>query len=183
MIAVLKQLATCTRYLFVRSSVRSDKLIVDIYLPAILAAATCVVVIIWPRLLPLLGEHGLLTRINGLLQVLVGFYVAALAAVSTFPNASMDQDAKNLTFRQSRISRREFLASIFGYLALLGFTLYLSGVFSDVFLGWFKTDSFLAGKIVARGVLSLAYLFMFWQMLAVTFLGIHYLVDRIHRTN
>jgi len=181
MIAVLRQLATCTRYLSVRSSRRSDKYFVDFCLPAIFAAMSCFIIVGWPHLLPLLGEHGLLARINGLIQVLVGFYVVALAAVATFPNVSMEQDAKSLTLNAKGITRRKFLASIFGYLALLGFILYLSGVFSDVFVGFFKSATFEWARLVIRAFLSFLYLFIFWQMLFVMFLGIHYLVDRIHR--
>lgn len=181
--AVIKQLATCMRYIFVRSSRLHDKRLVDFWLPGLFALMSCVIVTWWPRLLPLLGEHGLLNRINGLVQVLVGFFVASLAAVATFPNASMEQDTKNLTLKSKPISRRVFLASIFGYLSLLGFSIYLMGVFSDAFFGFSSSHHFQLGRAAVRSLLSLVYFFFFWQMFFIMFLGIHYLVDRIHRVD
>ncbi|MEJ1644057.1 hypothetical protein SMA60_27945, partial [Escherichia coli] len=70
----------------------------------------------------------------------IGFYIAALAAVSTFSSPSIDEvmagDPPTLLekFRGQKIkvelTRRRFVCYLFGYLALVSFMLFCLGMIS-----------------------------------------------------
>ena len=44
---------------------------------------------------PLFGQNGIFASVSALAHVLVGFFIAALAAVATFPKASLDDEMSN----------------------------------------------------------------------------------------
>jgi hypothetical protein len=182
---VIAQLFTPTRYLYVQASTL-DKVIVDFILPAICSALVVTLHTLSPDLLRLSGETGLIAGIGSFMQVLVGFYVAALAAVATFPGSSLDEDAKNLKLSGEAIKRRKFLALLFGYLSLVSLGLFLSMLFRgvpegavSVLASWssYRLDE------LAKAAFLFCFQFFFWQMILITLLGIHYLTDRIHRTD
>src|SRR5690606_6977027 len=86
----------------------------------------------------LLNPKGIITQSTELLKMLIGFYIAALAAVSTFPGQNLDQNFSGskmiLTVRRmgkkktKNLTRREFLSYLFGYLAFLSIWLFILGV-------------------------------------------------------
>lgn len=77
----------------------------------------------------------LVADINSLMGILVGFYIAALAAVSSFTNENLDQVMKGrsptlISTRQGKeiketLTRRRFLAVLFGYCATPLFYIFL----------------------------------------------------------
>lgn len=174
MIAVTRQLLTPLAYLRIRGH---GKILIDLVVPAALAAGSTFV--LWWVDAPVLTNEGLVERMNELLQVLVGFYVASLAAVSTFPSVALDQTALNTTFKKQSILRRQLLAYLFGYLSFLSLSLYIAGVLGLLSRSLISA-SFEAGG-VAWGGLLFVYLVIVWNMTCVTLLGIHYLVDRTFR--
>lgn len=167
----------------------SQKLIWDWPLPALAAVILTVLLLVLPKPIPILAERGLIYWVNELLQILVGFYIAALAAVSSFGRASLDQiiegDGVLLATRDEerkdkRLTRRAFLSLMFGYLSFLAIFLYCTGL----------VVSLLADNIhlVDTAVLSwlrpifvFVYGFLFAQMLAITLVALFYLSDRINR--
>lgn len=81
------------------------------------------------------GDHGIVQGVNGLLQILTGFYIASLAAVATFNKQSMDEvmpgeppivDVRGGKIEQ--LTRRRFVCSMFGYLAFISLFVYLIGI-------------------------------------------------------
>jgi len=180
MLAVLRQLITPLDYIKIKSA-GSEKVLLDIYFPLIFAIISCVGMSAYPSVVPMLGDHGFVANLNGLLQTLTGFYVGALAAVATFPNPTMDQKTDNLFLDGDLVVRRLFIAKLFAYLAFVAFALYLVGLFvslpSYVLHG--IGNPLLKKWVRVAGVFI--YLFAFWQMLTVTLLGLYYLCDRIHR--
>ena len=134
----------------------------------------------------------LIGDVNALMGILVGFYIAALAAVSSFSNENLDQVMKGraptlTTVRKGdeikeTLTRRRFLAIIFGYCATLAIILYVFGVL-QVHLTvtqpaalWAQTVMSIAGQ-AAWGL----YVWIISSLLVVTLLGLHYLVERMHR--
>ena len=134
----------------------------------------------------------LITDVNSLIGILVGFYIAALAAVSSFANENLDQTMKGraptlTTIRQGQeikenLTRRRFLAVLFGYCATLSILIYISGVFAA------HVSINPLGSTWAANVLAIAevcgwavYIWMISSLLVVTLLGLHYLVERMHR--
>lgn len=134
----------------------------------------------------------LIGDVNVLMGILVGFYIAALAAVSSFSNENLDQIMKGraptLTVVrggeefEETLTRRRFLAILFGYCAILSIILYVYGVLQvhltikPLSVLWAQEAFTLAGQ-VAWGV----YIWIISSLLVVTLLGLHYLVERMHR--
>ena len=130
--------------------------------------------------------------VNALMGILVGFYIAALAAVSSFSNENLDQVMKGraptlTTVRKGEeiketLTRRRFLAILFGYCATLAIILYVFGVLqahltiAQPAAPWAQTAITFAGQ-VAWGL----YVWIIASLLVVTLLGLHYLVERMHR--
>lgn len=134
----------------------------------------------------------LIGDVNALMGILVGFYIAALAAVSSFTNENLDQVMKGraptlTTVRRGNevketLTRRRFLAILFGYCATLAIVLYIFGVlhvhltFSQPAASWVQVAMSISGQ-VAWGF----YVWIISSLLVVTLLGLHYLVERMHR--
>jgi hypothetical protein len=130
----------------------------------------------------------LVVGVNAALQVLVGFYVAALAAIATFNSPSLDQTlADNMSLREGGtshpVTRREMLSYLFGYLSCLGFAVMLAGLFVVpirflmtlvVPLGWFRTAAY---------VVLWLYISAIWSLFFTTLLGLYYMVYRMHRAD
>ena len=68
----------------------------DFLYPALAAVLIGSVIILAGPNLNMAGERGVLDQLNGLLGILVGFFIAALAAVSTFDRPSMDDPMPGL---------------------------------------------------------------------------------------
>jgi len=178
---VILQLLTPARYLRVVAT-GFDKVLVDWVLPLLFALA---VTLLWrakPDALPLLGQNGFISTVASFMQMLVGFYVAALAAVATFGSSSLDEDVLNMKLDGNPIKRRDFLSYLFGYLAIVSLGLYVVMLFR-LLLIWGLNSLPVAAVPAAALALVFAHQFVFWQMVFITLLGLHYLTDRIHRSN
>lgn len=149
--------------------------------------------------LPLLSEKfrhdavaglDILGRSSDLLSILTGFFIAALAAVSTFGGQDMDLPMsgddpvilRHPTHAET-LTRRRFLSFLFGYLALVSLFIYLSGfAFYALQTYWIK-PSFPDLAQLAFILFWICYGFLLGNLLSNTLLGLFYLTDRIHRPN
>jgi hypothetical protein len=138
------------------------------------------------------GTGGLVYGINGLLQLLTGFFITALAAIATFPGTHSYPIDAILTGEGAKIvrgdddeeelSRRRFLCLLFGYLAFASLVLYLVGVIlmmiapdlHQLALGWAT-----AIRLGLRGLFLVFYLPIIGHVVASTCLGLVFLSDRI----
>jgi hypothetical protein len=138
-------------------------------------------------------SNNLLSPIISFYQAMPGFYIAALAAIATFPSASMnkcmpeptpylliDQDVEDKSSNRDYLSRRRFLCYMFAYLA------FISIVFFFIAIGLNFTYSTVFFE-VADWVFLLTYFinciivfFIILQSIFITFLGLWYLGHRIH---
>ncbi len=134
----------------------------------------------------------LISDINTLMGILIGFYIAALAAVSSFTNENLDKIMKGraptLTSRrkgadiEEKLTRRRFLAVLFGYCASLSIFLYIFGVIA-IHVDFVQPDEPWLVKAVELAQEG-AWIFYMWvlsSLLVVTLLSLHYLVERMHR--
>lgn len=134
--------------------------------------------------------HGdeLVKEVNGLMGILFGFYIAAIAAISSFKNENLDKELQGREVTLSyvrrgkegteKITRRRFVLIIFGYCASLAVLLYAFGliyIYVDVSGNTSKLFE------VIQFCLWTLYFWILSSLLVVTFLGLYYLVDRIHR--
>jgi hypothetical protein len=160
-----------------------DKWIYDWLVPGALTAFSCLALFFMTPLAFVTGGDGLLSQLTGFLENLPGFFIAALAAVATFNRHDIDEVMNNpprvrIMYQGNigfiEMTRRRFLCVLFSYLTAISIFLiiayYLAAAISkgtDIPdpLGW----SFCA-----------VYLFLFWQMVTATLLGLYYLGERLH---
>jgi hypothetical protein len=126
-----------------------------------------------------------------LFAILPGFYLAALAAISTFQSTMLDQLVENPGAKVKFLSKgkleevnltyRIYLGLLFGYMSLLTFCLvFLTTISGDIAKAvWNKADSPTAAILTEAGELFLTFLSM--QMIILTLHGIYFLAERMHR--
>lgn len=75
-----------------------EKVIFDIVLPVVCAASFLILnYTIFPHKISILGSKGIVDLINGILQILSGFYIASLAAIATASLPRLDEPMKGAT--------------------------------------------------------------------------------------
>lgn len=188
----LKILFTPLNYLRIK---HSSKKWFDYIYPISISLIIYLIFTFSPLSINLIGDKGLIPGINGLLQILIGFYIAALAAVSTFGGAHIDKElsGEKATLKVSRagedktivLTRRKFISYLFGFLSFTSIVLYFLGLIStllavplETYLSSFSKFSFYN---VIQDTFILIYSFIFASLMVNTLLGLHYLTDRIHR--
>lgn len=137
----------------------------------------------------LFGDDGLIKSINGLAGILVGFFIAALAAIATFPGKDMDitmpGKAPTLTDREitegkeKPLSRRAFLSFLFGYLTFAALVLFAMGSLVAA-LYPLPSLEFQHAAYVGNLVFVFIYSLLLANVAVNSLLGIHYLAYRIH---
>jgi len=130
-------------------------------------------------------------RLNELLPILVGFYIAALAAVATMQQERLDQypcgEPPTLTrkyrgvIKAEKLTRRRFLSYLFSYMAFLSVMLYVAGIVGPFAATVYRNFEGLWWAEAVKGVILVAYLFSYGNLLSGTMFGLHYFADRIHR--
>ncbi|WP_205599369.1 hypothetical protein [Aeromonas rivipollensis] len=170
----------------------AEKMWFDYFLPLICAALFTIGYFFLPKPFPLTGASGLIGQVNGLLQVLIGFYIASLAAVATFQGQGMDgfMEGSPPTMNEKRkgvtkevyLSRRRFLSYLFGYLALMSLVVFFIGVMvnltSESIFTWTKALSYTSYIKVAS---LFVYMFFICNIFITTLLGLYYLTVKIHQ--
>ncbi len=160
--------------------------------PAVFTIVTVCYLFFYPKELNITkSNEALLSSIVNILQILPGFYIAALAAVASFNRKMMDTEidgnpislkaSENGAIKTRNLTRRRLLCYLFGYLSFLSLTLFLLGTLiqkvSPVAIVSLYNEK--AGFLVEWICFSVV-LFFFFQMVTVTLLGLFYLADRMH---
>lgn len=166
------------------------KHIFDWWLPVGAALLSAVVVGLAGQSVSVFGAEGLVRQITGFVQSLPGFFIAALAAVATFSGDNLDEllPEPTPTLVESRrgrntdvaLTRRRFLCSLFAFLTVQSFALAIVGIFSTSLSPWVMT---VVPSVVLSEVRTLGcgvLLFVLWQLLSVTCMGLYYLGYKIH---
>lgn len=165
----------------------------DIYLPAV----TSLLTICFPKLIGIsdhivvYGNLGLVQKITGLSQTLSGFYIAALAVVSTFNKPDMDKTmpspAPTLIISQRgedvkiSLTRRRFLSLMFSFLTAESIILTVLTMLGDSVSHAVKISYPLTINHWLSTFFLFVIFFIFWQLLYCTFFGLYYLGHRIHQ--
>lgn len=127
------------------------------------------------------------------LQTMPGFYIAALAAISTINSTTMDQPMagdppkeKYVEYNPYQVfwiemNRRRFLARLFSYLTFISIALFC-------FLLSIRFAYSLEIKVSSLYVIYLTYffscvivIFSLTQLIMMTFLSLYYLGERVHK--
>lgn len=122
-----------------------------------------------------------------LMGVLIGFYIAALAAVTSFPSESLNNimsgDAPKIKERRDgqyvALTRRRFLAILLGYCAFLSIFIFLLGSISAAVD--LSSNIPVITKTFVMGAWWFIYTWFLSSLLTVTMLCLHYLIERMHR--
>lgn len=184
----IKQLFTPVAYLRIKHPVKRH---FDWTLPLFLTGFSALLFFSLPSLPAVSGPEGLVFVVTDLIKILVGFYIASLAAVSTFDRPSMDEmiAGEEPTLSVSRkgiektikLTRRRFLCYLFGYLSFLGMALYFLGATSNLLANPLHETLCPKYYEAAKYSFLALYFFFVFNLLTTTLLGLHFLTDRIHR--
>lgn len=186
----MRQLLTPLLYLKIK---QPQKRLYEFFYPAIGACVFCGLVFVFDRPQTMLhGHDGIIVLARNFLQILAAFFIAALAAISAFTSPIMDRSfdgvaptlkAKRFGPNEENLSRRRYLALKFGYLSFvtIGLYLLLAAVPFANKITWsvFKTGNISVELISWIMTFVLAAIFL--NILVTTFLGLHFLSERIHR--
>lgn len=140
-----------------------------------------------PKGVNVFGDGGLVGEINSLLQMLIGFYIAALAALASFDRPGLDNrfEGRDILVPEGGklqiITRRQFLCLLFGYLSLLSVILFLIGLGSVLVAKGMGGEIPLGEWIDWKSIFLFAYLTLFFNLITTTFVGLYYLSYRIHQ--
>ncbi|WP_221898658.1 hypothetical protein [Bathymodiolus japonicus methanotrophic gill symbiont] len=139
------------------------------------------------------SNSGIITKILGFVQVLPGFYIAALAAIATFNKTDIDKtmpapapkidilvQGKSVAIE---LTRRRFLCSMFAFLTAESLIIIVLAIFATSFYVPFKEIIHESWHILSSGLFTLMFLLLFWQMIITSFWGLYYLGDRLHQPN
>jgi len=164
---------------------------IDYLVPALLSIPITFMFTYLPYDPKYVASGGIVSNLIVFLSVLPGFYITALAAVSTFDRPEMDQHMPEPTPKhhvmvrgvmvEILLTRRRMLSLLFGYLSFLSICLLLVCVIA-VSVGNVICDSINPYRI-ANFVLLFLFLFPFFNMISVTMFGLYQLCERIHSTN
>lgn len=145
-----------------------------------------------------ISEHfksaGFIPSLIPVLSILAPFYIASLAAVSTFGGPEFFDEPFRMNmpvtlqitgdggdWNQIDITPRYFLSLLFGYCSVASIGLLIFTIFSNLIA---KACTKIPWDLEpwALGMLLILFVFALFQLILSTLLGIYYLADRIHRT-
>ncbi|USP09803.1 hypothetical protein L1S45_22075 [Aeromonas dhakensis] len=155
----------------------------DLWLPITFAVLVTVLLYLLPKPISFLGKDSIVSLTNGILQILSGFYIASMAAVATFNRDGMDDpmaggDCPRLDGQ--KLTRRGFLSYLFGYLAFTSILMYFAGGLCQLMLESLR--ELFRDYPWIKMVGSFLYLTALFNIIFTTVLGMHFLIDRIHRS-
>lgn len=190
----LRQLLAPLTYLRIRLGpgvIYESKRFYDYVLPLVLGALTTVGYFSLDPQPALLGDHGLLFSISGLLQLLVAFFIAALAAVATFPRESMELPMRGSPallsvwsneqqrYVDKNLTRRQFVCYLFGYLSFVSLVLFLAIIIAAAV--WKNLTEVIPPEAAywVKVLLSGCFWATLWNVVIQTILGLYFLADRM----
>ncbi|MDA5602982.1 hypothetical protein LRM19_01155 [Enterobacter sp. PI-10] len=153
----------------------------DFFLPVIAAGIAVLILNLLPKSISIIGKDSLVSLVNGILQILSGFYIASMAAVATFQKKGMDSvmDGVPPRLRGKKLTRRRFLTYLFGYLAFISITLYFVGGALQLTSSSIKEfHIFQYGWL--KNICVFIYLSFVCNILSTTALGMFFMIDKMH---
>ncbi len=172
---------------------QKEKCKFDLKYPLLMAGVFAVINHILPIKISFLSDGGFVSIVNNLLQISVGFFIAALAAIATASLSGLDEEMVGdappyfwgpfkESHRGKKITRRLFLTYLFGYLAFMSIVIYGIGALGNI--GYQNLKELCSGYCfaVVSWILHFGYAFLVFQLFSITILGMFFLIDNnIHR--
>ncbi|ASF48086.1 hypothetical protein [Methylovulum psychrotolerans] len=139
----------------------------------------------------LYADNGIIAKILGFVQVLPGFYIAALAAIATFNKTDIDKIMPTpapridiIVHGQSvaiELTRRRFLCSMFAFLTAESLMLIVLAIFAQSAYMPLKAIIQESWQVWVSGFFIMIFFLLFWQMIVASFWGLYYLGERLHQ--
>jgi hypothetical protein len=191
----VKQLLAPFRYLRIKQGhdILHSKVVFDWVFPIVLALISSSVTMFFPTKGTIFSEHGIIGGFQRLLELLIPFYIVALAAVATFERKGLDDVMKGhpavLTLRRASgeraehfLTRRQFICYLFGYLASCSLCLFviilMCGLWEEK-LARMAMVVFGAWITYMKVVVLLVFLIPIWQIIITTLLGVFFMSERL----
>lgn len=158
-----------------------EKITFDVALPFICALIFLVLNnIVIPHKISIIGDKGVINIINGILQILAGFYIASLAAIATASLPRLDEPMEGSSPRylgnsNKVITRRVFLTHLFGYLSFMSLLIYFVGGIAKISI--LNIQPLLDYIPPLKFVFSFIYLFFVFNLAFVTVLGLFFMIE------
>ena len=170
----------------------SEKWKFDWLIPGVIALSAAALYAVLRGNIVMYGERGAVERILSLVQILPGFYIAALAAIATFGRNDIDREmpppTPTVEIRVGGIpntiplTRRRFLCFLFAFLTAESLSVWIIGsagmLLAPLVAGTYS--AYLIGGAFDVVFAAIVF-FMFSQMIVITFMGLYYLGDRLHQ--
>lgn len=161
-------------------------------IPLALTIATLAILLPWHTEIDFFGRAGVVAGVLTFVQILPGFYIAALAAIATFnkqdidqlmpeptPKVDLVQNGNHLTIS---LTRRRFLSMLFAFLTAESLVICLGSI---LILALHAPIAHLIASapllLLAKAAALAIYFLVVWQLLTATFLGLYYLGDKLHQ--
>ncbi|QLO96966.1 hypothetical protein EKS35_04200 [Enterobacter hormaechei subsp. steigerwaltii] len=175
---VISKVFTPIAYLRIK---HPEKRFFDWFLPLLTAAIITFAIAYLPKSVSIIGKDSLVSLVNGILQILSGFYIASMAAVATFSKEGMDDvmDGDPPTLKGVKLTRRKFLTYLFGYLAFMSIALYFVGGALQLTNSSIK-EMDLAAIPFLKSFMLFIYLSIVCNIIYTTALGMFFMIDRMH---
>lgn len=178
MASTIKIITTPISYLAIK---QPQKNWFDFILPFILSLITTAIILFVDlkiKNIELFVSNGIVNVINGITQILSGFYIASMAAIATFPNKELDKFMQGITpkYNGKRLTRRNFLIRLFGYLSFICIVLYFYGGISVYFSTFIVIEKY---SELIKSIFCLTYFSVFFNMLLTTSLGLSFMISKL----
>ncbi|HHL1957037.1 TPA: hypothetical protein ACQ2HS_004597 [Klebsiella pneumoniae] len=176
--SLLAKIITPIDYLMIS---HNEKKWFDFILPVIASFIVVFIINLLPKSISLIGKDSLVSLVNGILQILSGFYIASMAAVATFQKKGMDSvmDGVAPMLRGEKLTRRRFLTYLFGYLAFISIMLYFVGGAVQLTSTSIK-ELHLSQFGWLKSICLFIYLSFVCNILSTTALGMFFMIDKMH---
>lgn len=172
------------RYLTIR---HSAKVLYDLALPALMSAGLTALLMLASGV-QVFGKDGYLNSLQNLLTIMGGFFVAALTLITTASMPTLKEPVAGLApprmpGEAAPLSRKRFLAYLFGYLATSSFLMVAITILANLVAP--SIAAHVAGAV--RTSIKAAFLlsFNFWlaHVFVATLLGMFYFTERLQMSD
>jgi hypothetical protein len=173
------------RYLAIR---HSFKLTYDVVLPLMIGLTLSALLLGLPKPVPIFGKDAYFGQIQGLLTILGGFFVAALTLITTDKSELLQEpvggmDPPRLPKEKCALSRKRFLAYLFGYLSTSSFLLVAISLVAGLVAP--QVGAALHGPLRSATKWAAVVLFNVWlaHVFVSTMLGLFYFTERLQTSD
>ncbi|WP_147385845.1 hypothetical protein [Oleomonas cavernae] len=198
MLWAFKQLGVPLRYLAIKQGdgIFHSKTMYDFVLPGLFSIANTTLVYLLSIKMGIFADKGLIPAIIDLLNLIIAFFIAALAAVATFERKGLDDKIKGqpatlsiMTKSGSKkdfvLTHRQFICYLFGYLSFVSL-LFLILLHFVRLIGpdLAKIIPYVLFEFsVIKIIITQIFFFVLWQIVITMLLGVYFLCDRLQFLN